>query len=85
MVRSGLDRRRLRGSISTQFMAEAIMLTGTRRRLVEIAALVALGGSQFARPSSERGPDRFSHRDSTMISEHFRPSPRTWPPLDGHP
>ena len=30
-------------SISTRFLAEAITLTGTRRRLVEIDALVALG------------------------------------------
>ena len=65
MVRSGLDHRRLRGSISTRFMAEGITLTGTRRRLLEIDVLLALGGSRIARPSSERVPDRVSHRVST--------------------
>jgi hypothetical protein len=47
-------------SISTRFMAEAITLTGrTRRRPVEIDALVALGGSRIARQSSGDGvPNR---------------------------
>src|SRR4051812_23444898 len=64
-------------------MAEAITLTGTRRRLVEIDALVALGGSRIARPSSERVPERVSHRVSTQDSDHFRPAPRTWQSLTG--
>ena len=63
-------------SISTQFLAEAITLTGTRRRLVEIDALVALGGSRIARPSSERVPDRVSHRDSTHDFRTFQACPK---------
>ena len=63
-------------SISTRFLAEAITLTGTRRRLVEIDALVALGGSRIARPSSERVPDRVSHRDSTHDFRTFQAFPK---------
>ena len=69
MVRSGLDRRRLRG---TDFDP----LTGTRRWLVQIDALVALGGSRIARPSSERVPDRVSHRDSTHDFRTFQAFPK---------
>ena len=65
MVRSGLDRRRLRGSISTRIHGRSDHTNWHRRRLVEIDALVALGGSRIARPSSERVPDRVSHRVST--------------------
>ena len=74
MVRSGLDRRRLRGIDFDPF--QAITLTGTRRRLVEIDALVALGGSRIARPSSERVPDRVSHRDSTHDFRTFQAFPK---------
>jgi hypothetical protein len=64
-------------------MAEAITLTGTRRRLVEIDALVALGGSRIARPSSERVPDRVSHRDSTHDFRTFQAFPGRGRPLTG--
>ena len=57
-------------------MAEAITLTGTRRRLVEIDALVALGGSRIARPSSEGVPDRVSHRVSTQDFRTFQACPK---------
>src|SRR4051794_1045932 len=53
-------------------MAEATTLTGTRRRLVEIDALVALDGSRIARPSSEGVPDRVSHRVSTPRFRTFQ-------------
>jgi hypothetical protein len=57
-------------------MAEAITLTGTRRRLVEINALVAFGGSRIARPSSGRVPDRVSHRVSTQDFRTFQACPK---------
>jgi hypothetical protein len=64
-------------------MAEAITLTGrTRRRLVEIDALVALGGSRIARPSSERVPDRVSYRVSTHDFRTIQARPKD--PLSPH-
>ena len=76
--------RRIGGSIrpgsspleGDRFRPSTITLTGTRRWLVQIDALVALGGSRIARPSSERVPDRVSHRDSTHDFRTFQAFPK---------
>ena len=79
VVRSGLDRRRLRGgSISIQFMAEAI-----KASLVEIDVLVALGWLAD-RPAVLRGcSGSVKPSLGTYDSDHFRPAPRMSAP-DGH-
>ena len=66
MVRSGLDCRRLRGIDFDPMHGRSDHANWPHKAsLVEIDALVALGGSRIARPSSERVPDRVSHRVST--------------------
>ena len=56
-------------------MAEAITLTGRRRRLVEIDALVAFGMARGA--AVLRGiPDRVSHRVSAPRFRTFQAFPK---------
>ena len=64
-------------------MAEAITLTGRRRRLVEIDALVALGWLA-GRPSSGVFRIGSAIASAPQDSEHLRLAPRTWAPLDRH-
>ena len=57
-------------------MAEAITLTGTRRRLVEIDALVALGWLADRAAVLEGVTDRVSHRVSAPRFRTFQACPK---------